>query len=55
LRRSFATILADEGLPAAKLRVVMRHLDIKTTLRFYASVDGRRAAEEARALLERAR
>ena len=54
LRRSFLTVLANEGLGAPALQCVARHADIKTTLRFYAKVDARRAAGEALQRLERA-
>jgi integrase len=52
LRRSFVTVLANEGLAAPALQCVARHTDIKTTLRFYAKVDARRAADDAMSRLE---
>ena len=54
LRRSFCTILANENMAAPALRIVARHADIKTTLRFYARVDARRAADDAARRLEAA-
>jgi integrase len=54
LRRSFATILANEGMEAVQLRTVMRHADLKTTLGYYVAVDARRAAASARAAMRRA-
>jgi len=54
LRRSFVTILANEGMSAPALRIVARHADIKTTLKFYARVDARRAADDAARRLEAA-
>ncbi len=54
LRRTFGTILANEGMQAAQLQRVMRHADIKTTMDFYVRVDDRRAAHEALRKLEEA-
>ena len=51
LRRSFGTILANEGMEAVQLRTVMRHADLKTTLGYYVTVDARRAAAAARAAI----
>jgi integrase len=50
LRRSFG----NEGMEAVQLQRVMRHSDIKTTLTYYIRVNDRRAAEEARRMIERA-
>lgn len=55
LRRSLATILANEGIEAHQLQKVMRHSDPRTTAGCYARVDERRAAAAARARLARAR
>jgi len=54
LRRSFVTILANDGMAAPALQRVARHADIKTTLQFYARVDARRAADDAAARLRHA-
>jgi integrase len=52
LRRSFLSILANGGLPAADLQQVARHVDIKTTLQFYVKINARRAAVDALGVLE---
>jgi integrase len=52
LRRSFLTILANGGLPAADLQQVARHVDLKTTLQFYVKVNARRAAIDALGVLK---
>lgn len=54
LRRSFGTVLANEGMEAAQLQRVMRHGDVKTTLQFYARINERRAAKAAQERLESA-
>jgi integrase len=52
LRRSFVTCLANEGMPGPTLQHVARHADIKTTLKYYARLDSRRAAADAARRLE---
>jgi integrase len=54
LRRSYGTILANEGMEAVQLRTVMRHADLKTTLGYYITVNARRAAAAGRAAMRRA-
>jgi len=46
LRRKFGTIQAQNGMSPYKLQKLMRHKDIRTTLKYYVDVDIRKIAPE---------
>lgn len=52
LRRSYGTLLANDGMESLQLATVMRHRDLATTRLYYAAIREREAAEAARKTVE---